>query len=114
MTSACTYDVGMHAFDILGDPVRRRILELLADGEQTAGAIMALDLFLCGEVIGDPVAAANSPQAQGFSKESAHAWAAVVENSGAVTAGQLAAATEVALAQFASDLAHSQDQQTSE
>lgn len=29
----------MHAFDILGDPVRRRILELLADGEQPAGAI---------------------------------------------------------------------------
>ncbi|HET9142958.1 hypothetical protein [Actinophytocola sp.] len=25
----------MHAFDILGDPARRRILELLADGEQT-------------------------------------------------------------------------------
>ena len=31
----------MHAFDVLGDPVRRRILELLADGEQTAGAIGA-------------------------------------------------------------------------
>lgn len=29
----------MHAFEILGDPVRRRILELLADGEQAAGAI---------------------------------------------------------------------------
>lgn len=29
----------MHAFDILGDPRRRRILELLADGEQTSGAI---------------------------------------------------------------------------
>jgi DNA-binding transcriptional ArsR family regulator len=29
----------MHAFDVLGDPVRRRILELLADGEQTSGAI---------------------------------------------------------------------------
>ena len=29
----------MHAFDVLGDPVRRRVLELLADGEQTAGAI---------------------------------------------------------------------------
>jgi DNA-binding transcriptional ArsR family regulator len=29
----------VHAFDILGDPVRRRILELLADGEMTAGAI---------------------------------------------------------------------------
>ncbi|NUT34510.1 MAG: winged helix-turn-helix transcriptional regulator [Hamadaea sp.] len=31
----------MHAFDVLGDPVRRRILELLADGEQTAGALSA-------------------------------------------------------------------------
>ena len=29
----------MHAFDVLGDPVRRRILELLADGERTSGAI---------------------------------------------------------------------------
>ena len=30
---------GVHAFDVLGDPVRRRILELLADGELTSGAI---------------------------------------------------------------------------
>jgi DNA-binding transcriptional ArsR family regulator len=30
----------MHAFDVLGDPVRRRILELLADGEQTSGAVV--------------------------------------------------------------------------
>jgi DNA-binding transcriptional ArsR family regulator len=29
----------VHAFDVLGDPVRRRILELLADGELPAGAI---------------------------------------------------------------------------
>ncbi len=29
----------MHAFDVLGDPVRRRILELLADGKQSSGAI---------------------------------------------------------------------------
>ena len=29
----------MHAFDVLGDPVRRRILELLSDGEQTAGTV---------------------------------------------------------------------------
>jgi DNA-binding transcriptional ArsR family regulator len=29
----------VHAFDVLGDPVRRRILELLADGELTSGAI---------------------------------------------------------------------------
>jgi DNA-binding transcriptional ArsR family regulator len=29
----------VHAFDVLGDPVRRRILELLADGELTAGSV---------------------------------------------------------------------------
>ncbi|CAN5722559.1 metalloregulator ArsR/SmtB family transcription factor [soil metagenome] len=29
----------MNAFDVLGDPVRRRILELLADGESTAGRL---------------------------------------------------------------------------
>ncbi|HTN22891.1 MAG TPA: metalloregulator ArsR/SmtB family transcription factor [Solirubrobacteraceae bacterium] len=29
----------MHAFDVLGDPVRRRILELLAGGERTSGAV---------------------------------------------------------------------------
>jgi DNA-binding transcriptional ArsR family regulator len=32
----------VHAFDILGDPVRRRILELLADGELPAGQIGAV------------------------------------------------------------------------
>jgi DNA-binding transcriptional ArsR family regulator len=32
----------VHAFDVLGDPVRRRILELLADGEQTSGAVSAV------------------------------------------------------------------------
>jgi DNA-binding transcriptional ArsR family regulator len=32
----------MHAFEILGDPVRRRILELLADGEQAAGDVGAV------------------------------------------------------------------------
>src|ERR1039458_2952685 len=31
----------MHAFEILGDPVRRRIVELLADGEQAAGQVGA-------------------------------------------------------------------------
>ena len=29
----------VHAFDVLGDPVRRRILELLADGEQPSGRL---------------------------------------------------------------------------
>lgn len=32
----------MHAFDVLGDPVRRRILELLAEGEHSSGAIVAV------------------------------------------------------------------------
>lgn len=31
----------MHALDVLGDPTRRRILELLKDGELPAGAIGA-------------------------------------------------------------------------
>ena len=30
----------MHAFDVLGDPVRRRILELLAGGEQSSGDVV--------------------------------------------------------------------------
>jgi DNA-binding transcriptional ArsR family regulator len=30
----------VHAFDVLGDPVRRRILELLATGEQSSGGIV--------------------------------------------------------------------------
>jgi DNA-binding transcriptional ArsR family regulator len=30
----------VHAFDVLGDPVRRRILELLAGGERTSGAVV--------------------------------------------------------------------------
>jgi DNA-binding transcriptional ArsR family regulator len=30
----------MHAFDVLGDPVRRRILELLTDGERSSGTVV--------------------------------------------------------------------------
>lgn len=32
----------VHAFDVLGDPVRRRILELLAGGERAAGDVGAV------------------------------------------------------------------------
>jgi DNA-binding transcriptional ArsR family regulator len=42
----------VHAFDILGDPVRRRILELLADGEQTSGAIT--DVIRAGFALSQP------------------------------------------------------------
>jgi len=31
----------VHAFDVLGDPVRRRILELLAGGERSSGEVSA-------------------------------------------------------------------------
>ena len=68
------------------------------------GALLGLGLFLGGEAVGDPVAAANSPEAQAFSKQSVHAWAEVVRDSGTATAEQLAGATEVSLAQFAPDL----------
>jgi DNA-binding transcriptional ArsR family regulator len=32
----------VEAFDVLGDPVRRRILELIGDGEQTAGEVSSV------------------------------------------------------------------------
>jgi DNA-binding transcriptional ArsR family regulator len=35
------YFLAVHAFDVLGDPVRRRILELLAGGEMSSGAVCA-------------------------------------------------------------------------
>lgn len=40
--SADYYNGLVHAFDVLGDPVRRRILELLADGERAAGEVGAV------------------------------------------------------------------------
>jgi uncharacterized protein YndB with AHSA1/START domain len=67
------------------------------------GALLGLGLFLGGEAVGDPVAAASSPEAQAFSRQSVHAWVEVVKDSGTATADQLAAATEVSLAQFAPD-----------
>ena len=32
----------MHAFDVLGDPVRRRILEVLAEREHASGEVVAI------------------------------------------------------------------------
>lgn len=39
--SRSCYFRAVHAFDVLGDPVRRRILELIADGELSAGDVTA-------------------------------------------------------------------------
>jgi DNA-binding transcriptional ArsR family regulator len=38
--SSSSYSGVVEAFDVLGDPVRRRILELLAEGERTAGHVV--------------------------------------------------------------------------
>ncbi|MGY1743336.1 MULTISPECIES: ArsR/SmtB family transcription factor [unclassified Blastococcus] len=42
LISVSAYIQAVHAFDVLGDPVRRRVLELLAAGEQSAGAVTAV------------------------------------------------------------------------
>jgi len=68
------------------------------------GTLMGLDLFLRGEVTDDPVAAANSPETQEFSRQSVHAWVAVIESSGTASTEQIVAATDVSLAQFAPDV----------
>jgi uncharacterized protein YndB with AHSA1/START domain len=76
------------------------------------GALLGLGLYLRGEAVGDPVAAASSVEARDFSRQSVHAWIKVVQHSGTATAEQLAAATEVSLAQFAPDQPSPHQQQT--
>src|SRR5262249_9285675 len=82
------------------------------------GALMGLDVFLRGQAVGHPVGAAHSLGPRESSRQSVHAWAAVVQGSGPATAEQLAAATEVSLGQFAPDQASPpappQDQQASD
>lgn len=73
------------------------------------GALLALGLYLDGKVSDDPVAAANSPEAQEFSRQSVSAWAAVVTASGTATADEITAATQVSLKQFAPDSVPAED-----
>ncbi|MGH2489618.1 MAG: hypothetical protein ACRDFR_08385 [Candidatus Limnocylindria bacterium] len=63
--------------------------------------MLGLSLFLAGEVVDDPVAAASSPEALAFSAESVRAWAEAVDASGTATPEQLAEAVQVSMAQFA-------------
>jgi len=65
------------------------------------GAFMALDLFLRGEVAEDPVAAASSPEAIDFSRQSVQAWVTAIESSGTATAEEIAGAAEASLSHFA-------------
>jgi uncharacterized protein YndB with AHSA1/START domain len=68
------------------------------------GAVMGLGLFLSGQTPDDPVAMASSAEGQEFSRQSVHAWLAVVESSGTANEDEIAAATQVSLAQFSPDL----------
>ncbi len=68
------------------------------------GALMSLALYLAGERAEDPVAAANSPEAQQFCARSIDAWVDVLEASRTTDAQSIAAAKQAALAQFAPDL----------
>jgi len=67
------------------------------------GMLLALALFLQGEVAEDPIAAANSPEAQAFSRQSVHVWADTIRASGTATTDEIDALTQMSLAQFAPD-----------
>jgi len=68
------------------------------------GALLGLALYLKGQVSDDPVAAANSPEAQDFNFKSIEEWVSTIEATGTADAGAIAAAQQVSLAQFAPDL----------
>jgi uncharacterized protein YndB with AHSA1/START domain len=68
------------------------------------GALLGIALYLAGEVSGDPVAAANSPEVQDFNVRSIQEWIAAIEASGTADADAIAAAQQASLAQFAPDL----------
>ena len=68
------------------------------------GALLGLALHLAGEVTGDPVAAANSPEVQDFNVSSISQWVAATEASGTADADAISAAQQVSLGQFAPDL----------
>jgi uncharacterized protein YndB with AHSA1/START domain len=68
------------------------------------GALLGLALHLAGEFTGDPVAVANSPEAQDFNVSSIKVWVAAIEESGTADADAISAAQQISLAQFAPDL----------
>ena len=74
------------------------------------GALMALGLFLAGEFIGDPVAAASSPGGNRLLRHSVRAWTRRSRRRAPRAAGEIAAAVEASLAQFAPDTGDTPDQ----
>jgi len=69
------------------------------------GGLLALGLYLRGEVIDDPVAAASSPEGLAFAEGAVHSWKGVVESSGTANADEIEAALGMALAQLAPETA---------
>lgn len=68
------------------------------------GALLGVALYLAGEAPEDPVAAANSPEGQDYTKRSAHLWAATVTDSGTATEEQVAEALKMSEGHFAPDV----------
>ena len=66
--------------------------------------MLALALFLRGEVVEDPVAWEGTLEVQRFSERSIAAWAGVVTAGRTATDDEVAAAVDAARAQFAPDL----------
>jgi hypothetical protein len=60
-------------------------------------------LYLDGRVADDPVAAACSPEAIEFSRQSVDAWTRTIEASGTASPGEIAGVRAASLAQFAPD-----------
>ena len=68
------------------------------------GALLGIAQYLAGEVVSDPVAAANTPEVQDFNVSSIKEWIAAVEASDTADADTISAAQQAALAQYAPDL----------
>jgi uncharacterized protein YndB with AHSA1/START domain len=64
-------------------------------------ALFALGQYAVGVVAEDPLAAAETPEGKELAHRSVLAWREVVETSGTATPEEIAAASEVSLAQFA-------------
>lgn len=64
------------------------------------GALLGLGLYLRGQAVGDPLAAAISPEVIEFNGGSIERWTSAVQSSGAATAEEIAAGREMAAAQY--------------
>jgi uncharacterized protein YndB with AHSA1/START domain len=67
------------------------------------GTLMALGRFLAGDAAPAGAAAEGSPEGLEFSRQSVQAWTAAIEASGTAGPGDIAAAVDASLAQFAPD-----------